>query len=567
MRLMRQSSETAGLRLDRTEDGRLRLVPVIPRGNPLKEAHRQTLRLDLHKGVGTLWLSDQLLKERGAFSLTNPNVQSVGGLNSDGCWRRCLPLTGVSKDGDFLPSMPTGDPLWRGLDALHVGSLYRFYKFRSDDDTPEIEPIEIGEPIDEDERSTETASDNRDGSLMEGWANPIVLQFTADMLEEQIHNLLAPLLQDASACLDMHVTLAGPQSGSAEGELATRFWLHNALRARVLKAGYANAPLPRLIFGPDASPGGALAFLLLDLQGGQFRLDVAAGQRARPSEWIAPSRRSRTERGVEKTVREWLCALCCAHLGLNQVADRGDSPRPIPSVRDAEQLGTEFPPMRLGSTTGSKRTTLAERMTAANMPAVLRELAEALDHSRDSDAPGAMLASKAAEVLGGALASSNGSAVGRAQLIERVANVVALPRSPILLRFPDPPNTLDETETENWRKEAKTHCIGLVESAHGAAGVWWLAGLGEALVAPTPEPSWSLHEVHWAARLYRAAFVQAAPAWCPKWKVEVAAGGLGKGLLGTLLLGGGGGPRPAAMLPSRTRITDVLFQLERTVGS
>lgn len=567
VRLMRYHSTTAGLKLDRTSDGRLRLVPIIPRGNLLKEAHRQALRLDLHKGAGTLWLSDRLLRERDGFTLTNPDAQSTGRLRSDGCWRRCLPLAGAPKDDGSLPPMPTGDPLWRGLDALHVGSLYQFYKYTSDDDDLDIEPIEIGEPADEDEGGAETASGDRDGSSMVGWADPIVLQFTDESLEEPPHPLLAPLLEDASACLDIHVTLAGPRSGSEEGALAARFWLHNALRDRVLKAGYGDAPLPRLIFGPDAPPGGALAFLLLDLQGGQFRFDVAAAQSARPSEWIARDRRSRTDMRTEEkeSVGDWLRARWCAHLGLELVPSGGEGPRPIPPGCISERPSSAFPTTRLGATPGSESTTLAERMAAVEMPAVLRELAAALDSPRDLDSPGAKLASEAAKVLGGVLASGDGSAVERAELIEKVARIVALPRSPILLRFPDPPTTLDENEAENWQTDAKTHCIGLVESAH-AAGVWWLTGLGEACSAPLPEPSWNLHEVHWAARLYRAAFVQAATTWSPKWEVEVTAGGLGAGLLGELLLGGGG-PRPAAMLPARTRITNVFFQVQRTVDS
>ncbi|MDP5220380.1 hypothetical protein Q5Y75_24640 [Ruegeria sp. 2205SS24-7] len=564
LRLMSQRTETAGLTLDRSEDGRLRLVPVIPRGNLLEEEHRKTLRHNLHLGRGTLWLSNPLLRERSAFTLTNPDAKSKRGQIADGCWRRCLPLADVSDVDDFLPSMPAGDPLWCGLDALHLGSMYRFSRFGSDDDCAASEPIEIGEPIDEEEGSTDTAFDDGDGSWA-GWANPIVLQFTTASLEEPVHPILARLLQDESACLDIQVTLAGPRSGSSDAALAARFWLHDALRARVLKADYANAPLPRLVFGPNAPPGGALAFLLLDLEGGKFLLDVATGQRARASEWLAPRRQLREDGEAKETIGDWLRARCCEHLGLKQTLDRGDGPQPIPPVRNKDRIGTTSPPANLVCTTGSITTTLAERMATAEMPAVLENLAEALDHPRDPDAPGAALASEGAKLLWEALASRDREAVGHATLIEQIARNLALPHSPILLRFPEPPKTLDETETEKWRTEAESHCVGLVESAH-AAGVWWFAGLSEARVAQTPEPDWDLHEVHWAARLYRAAFVQAARNWSPQWKVEVTAGGLGTGLLGTLLLGGSGGPSPAAMLPTRTRITDVSFQAERTLG-
>ena len=539
-RLPADRTQTAGLRLHRTDRG-LRLAPVIASGGPRAQEDGRQIRRELRNGHSALWLSDPELRALDGFTLRDERAGADR--HAPGRWRRCLPVAAMSKKVEaLLPPVDADDPFWQQLDALHGGSFFRFdakAEFVLDE-----EIIAIGDV--EDEETAEAA-----GRPLAGWWNPIMLQFSPN---DGAKGVVAALLDDPTALLDLQVALAGERAGAADRSLAARFWLHEALRGRADKAGVAGAPLPRLVFGPDARPEQALAFLLLDLAGGSFLLDVASGRGARPAAWLAPAE-------AAGTVADWLRATCRTRLDV-EAADPGmTAPEPIEPGTPGTQPGAGK--RRTGGGATARRGLAA---MAEGLPASLLSLALALDHPRADAAPGAVVAAEAAELLREALAPGAAQAGGRVALIEDVARSLALPRSAILLRFPGPPDALGPAARAEWRAQAERYCISLAESAH-AAGYWWLAGLGEASAAGNAEPPWSVHEVHWAARLYRAAFVQAAPSWRPNWYVAAAAG-IGEALLGDMILGSMG-VRTRIVPPGRTRIANVdwkIANVDRDVG-
>lgn len=554
-RLPRGTSLTAGLRLRRTDAG-LSVLPVIPiRGRDHPENLRQVQR-EMHQGRGTLWLSDPQLRALEGFTLrwdesVRDGLEPPNG-GVQGRWRRCLPKAGAAGDnvGAFLPHVDAGDPFWQGLDALHCGS---FFRYDADAEIGRDETIiSIGDVAVEDEAAAPEV-----GRTFAGWWNPIVLQFRSDDVAAGVNTWVAGLLEDRTARLDIQVTLARAPADAADGALAARFWLHEALRRRAHKARVTRAPLPALIFGPDAQPQQTLAFLLLDLLGGSFLLDVACGNAKRPTVWLAPAGALPPE--VTASFAQWLCATCCKLLGVEAAKAGIAAPLPIEPVALGTQPGigvgggapARDHPMRLAAVTQD-----------LDLPTPVAELARALDHPRmqqeeDQGPPGVEVAAEAAAVLREALAPGTGQAGGRVALLESIAGVLALPRSAILLRFPPPPDRLGEAQHEAWQADAERYCISLTKSAR-APGYWWLTGLGDATPAEVSEPPWNVHEVHWASQLYRAAFVQAAPEWRPSWYVDVATNsGLGDAMLGEMILGAGGGRAREPTLPGCIRIANV----------
>lgn len=558
---------TAGLRLHRTNQ-RLYLVPVIGSGGARTPEGMRQIRRNLHSGSGTLWLSDPTLRALNSFVLIDEKSKALAGAR--GRWRRCLPIAVASKEvGALLPPVDGSDPFWRQLDALHCGSFFRF------DSKAEIARNEtivaIGDVEEEDTdrendqvgNATEVAASVARGAFA-GWWNPIVLQFSPDDRRVTTQADVAALLGDPAALLDLQVARAGQHAGAVDGALAARFWLHEALRERALKAGIANAPLPRLVFGPNAQRKQALAFLLLDLEDGTFLLDVASGCGAPAAAWLAPTRDkegAKAETRKASTVADWLRATCRARLGVEAAAPDTAAPEPIKPVALDTNLGISKHRTGGGAPKHGGPAELAAMAESLSPPSSLSALAHALDHWRNDKDPGTLVAAEAAAVLREALAPGVTQAGGRVAQLDNVAREFALPRSAILLRFPDPPDALDLAQRSAWQAQAERYCISLTDSVR-APGYWWLIGLGEAPAAGSAEPSWNVHEVHWAARLYRAAFVQAAPNWRPSWYVGTEAN-LGEALLGEMILGGGGGRPRDPVLPGHTRFANVLWNVDQ----
>ncbi|MBB3319946.1 hypothetical protein FHT77_005864 [Rhizobium sp. BK181] len=556
-RLPESPTRTAGLRLHHTDVG-LRLVPVIASGGTRSQVDRREIRRELHYSRGTLWLCDPALRVLDGFTLRDENAAAAG--DPRGRWRRCLPVADVSKQVQaLLQPVDASDPFWRQLDALHSGSFFRFDAEAAIGRDEII--VAIGDVEDEDAEGSQLSDDaETTGGAFAGWWNPIVLQFSPDAGGVKAHPDVAALIGDRTALLDVQVALARKQADAADGALAARLWLHEELRRRANEVGIAGAPLPRLIFGPDTSPEQALAFLLLDIASGTFLLDVASGPSARPTVWLPPDCDGAGSE-ARGTVADWLRATCCARLGV-KIAQAGmTAPEPIKPVPQGTQLDVGGSQSGGGAPNLEGPTGLTAIAEDLRLPASLSALARALDHPRVDTSPGAVIAAEAAAVLREALAPGAGQTGGRVALIEGLAGAVALPSSAILLRFPGPPDALGPAQRELWQEQAERYSISLTESMH-APGYWWLNGLGEAFAAGSSEPPWSVHEVHWAARLYVAAFVQAAPSWRPTWYVATEVG-LGDAQLGEMILGGGGGAR-TPILPARTRIHNLVWNMHRS---
>lgn len=561
--IMTETALTAGVRLHRNDD-RLSLVPVIASGGTQNLVHWSQIRRELRKGRGILWLSDPKLRALDGFTLRDE--QHSADEPARGRWRRCLAIADSNKEVEtLLQPVDADDPFWQKLDALHRGSFFRYdsdAEIRHDETVVAIGDVEneaaVGGKI-----ADETASGVPSaGAVLDGWWNPIVLQFSPADVSAVARPDVERLLGDPAALLDIQVALAKKPAGSTDGALAARFWLHEALRCRAIEADIARAPLPSLIFGPSARPEQALAFLLLDLPGSYFLLDVVSGRTKRPAVWLAPAEDGP---GVAGTVEAWLRTFCCRLLDV-EVAKHGMAvPKPIEPVMLQAQAGANKRLTDRSAFDCARATGLAAIAHDLDLPAALLELARALDYPRKlqetnkSSPPGAEVAVEAAAVLREALMAGAAQSGRLDALLEHAASAFALPRSMILLRFPDPPDALGSSQRKEWQAQAKHYCISLTSSVR-AAGYWWFVGLGETQPSGANEPPWSVHEVHWAAQLYRAAFVQAVPSWQPTWYVATTAG-LGEALLGEMILGDGG-PVREPMLPQRTRIANVNWGAE-----
>lgn len=550
---------TAGLRLSR-RNKRLSVAPVIARGGAQNRQHWLQIRRELRKGRGTLWLSDPELRALDGFVLRDEQFSADE--PAQGRWRRCLTMAEATKEiGTLLQPVDASDPFWQQLDALHRGSFYRYdsdAEIRHDEAIVAIDDVENEDAADGHIADDIVPAASTAGITFAGWWNPIVLQFSSAEVGAMASPDVKRLLGDPAALLDVQITFAKKKhAGAADGALAARYWLHEALRRRAREAGIASAPLPRLIFGPDARPDQALAFLLLDLPGSSFLMDVAPGRAKRPTVWLGPIEDGS---GAVGTVEHWLRAFCCALLRVEVAAPGMTVPVPIEPVTLGLQTDADEQLIGSGESDVDHAFGLAALADDLDLPASLSELARALDYpheQRESDKsspPGAEVAFEAAAVLREALAPGAAQSGRHVALLEGVASALALPRAAILLRFPGPPEALGPAQRAVWQAQAERCCISLTESVR-AAGYWWFAGLGRAQAAGTNEPPWNVHEVHWAAELYRAAFVQAAPSWRPTWYVATNEG-LGKALLGEMILGDGG-PVREPMLPERTRIANV----------
>lgn len=536
-------SLTAGLRLRYTEAGP-RLAPVIARGGkPTLEVRRQ-IRRELRRGSGTLWLSDPTMRRVDGFALRDKDDTSDG----IGRWRRCLPAVVASKDvGALLPQLDAADPFWQQLDYLNRGT---FFRFDSRADSARFLVVGVDDVEDEDSNDIVEADADVAGTALAGWWNPIVLQFSLDDLSVgPVKAVVAELLSDPDALLDVQVALADQLAGPADGAMAARFWLHQALRRRACEARIIGAPLPRLIFGPDPKqPWQALAFLLLDLYVGSFLLDVATRRKLRASIWLAPARTSSVG-----TISHWLEKTCLAMLNVEAAKPCG-AIQPIDPVTLGRQSGRGVQERSKSSLHRDVIPELAALAEPLGIPPLLA-LARALDYRRGPQSPGYAVATAAAAALREAIELGESQGGKDEALLESVASALAVPQSAILLRFPDPPDGLALDDRDEWVAQAKRYFISIAESTR-SPGLWWLVGLGQAPAASSAEPPWNLCELHWAARLYRAAFVQADASWQPSWHIAAQHGQLGEALLGEMILGGEGSPRKP-MFPGRTRIANV----------